>query len=105
MANLAAITYITPTGRPDSLGYGGAVVVAQGTFPSGAATATCPIGDLASTDHVTVHPVTTLSSNTVPYIEILASRTNSQQGVVTIGTQDGSNSPNTFTVRVVKYKV
>jgi hypothetical protein len=105
MAALTSITYKTPTGRPDSIGFNGAVVVAQGTLPSGQATATCPIGDLSATDIVLVLVTTAAASCTIPIVEILASRTTGGAGVVTVGTQDGSNAAADHVLWVVKLKI
>ncbi len=105
MADLASMTQLGITGTPDSNAKWGGIVCIQGTFPITSATATCPIGDLTANDIVLVQAVQAKAGNTVPYAEILASRTTGAQGIVTIGTQDGSNTAATQIIRVTKYKL
>lgn len=105
MADIASITRTTPTGRPGSIAANGQIIVTRGTFPTTAATATVPVGDLSSADIVLVHTTEAKASHTIPIVEVVASRTVGAQGVVTIGTQDGSNTPSTITVEVVKIKI
>lgn len=105
MADIASITRPTPTGYPNSPSANGQITVTRGVFPTGSATATVPVGPLEANYHVTVRATEAKASHTIPYVEILASRTTGTQGVVTIGTQNGSNSPSTINVEVVKYVV
>ncbi len=105
MAALTTITYQTPTGRPGSLSANGQVVSARGVFPSGQTTATCPIGDLSANDYVEVRALTATTGNTIPIIEILASRTTGGAGVVTVGTQDGSAQTADVTLQIIKWKL
>ena len=106
MAAMASQTQLSATGNGNSICQNGAVTIIQATFPISSATATCSVGDLLDTDIITVHPTQAVASHTVPYVEIKASRTNTAQGVVTIGTQDGSTSPaSTMVLRIIKWRV
>ena len=81
------------SGNPDSPSRNGAVRVFTGTFPASNATGTCAIGYLDNQMSVEVLPTQAVTGYTIPLIEILASITTGAQGVVTVGTQDGSSSP------------
>lgn len=80
-------------GAPSPYGKGTATI-REGTFTTSAATCTMPVGNLDSTDIVEVVAVQAVTSFVTP-IEIKASRTtsNTGQGVVTIGFEDGSTGP------------
>jgi hypothetical protein len=71
------------------LGNGGIIQKITGIMPA-SATATVPVGELTSYDDVNVKYSLAVTGNAVPLIEIAASRTTGETGVITIGTQDGS---------------
>jgi hypothetical protein len=96
MANLSSMTrYVARFDRN-----GGDVTIVRGTFPSTAATASCPVGELYPMDIVTVVPTQAVGSS-LAFCEIQASREcSADAGIVYIGTQTGGNSPGTQTVEV-----
>ena len=103
MANLASITYIH-NGTPGP--YGLNTTIAEGTYPISSASATCPVGNLSSSDFVEVIPTQSVASH-VAFCEVKASRTtsNAGQGVVTIKPIDASTSPaSTITLQVRVYR-
>ncbi len=104
MADLTAITY-TQNGTPGPHG-GGGVTIAHGTFPTTAASATCPVGNLHTDDLVEVSAVESKSGH-VQFVEHKASRSTSNEGkgVVTIKPQDASTTPSTCAVEVRVYRV
>ena len=106
MAAMANQVQLSATGNQNSVAANGAITIIQADFPISSVTATCSVGDLRDTDIITVHPTLAVASHTVPFVEIKASRTNTAQGVVTIGTQDGSTTPaSVMTMRIIKWRV
>jgi len=99
MADVTSITYNELNGNPalhhfrQGWGYSSGVA----TFPSGAATATIPaVGPLTDKSIVIIQP--TKNNNSTKLVEIYASRTYGNNGVITVGTATGGNTSATVTL-------
>jgi hypothetical protein len=103
MANLSSMTRII-NGTPGP--YGANVTIIEGTFPISSASATCPVGNLSTSDLVEVTPVQAVASH-VAFCEVKASRVASiaGQGIVTIKPIDASTTPaSTIVLQVRVYR-